>query len=144
MAKSSRTRNKKNASELTSEQREFRGMLWMRGFTLVENLGKWLIIGLTIVGAVYFGVYLPIKISAGKTTTISYIVNFLANINAEVIISWVTSGAAALWAVSERKKRLAERAEKDERLKKLEQRVDPGRSSSHLTPTGQIRAGSDE
>lgn len=111
--------------------------LSMRRMDLVERLGKYTVVMLGIVGFAYCGIYLPVEASAGQTTTISYVVNFLSKVKADVVISWVATAGTSMWAMKERGKRISEREAKDKRIKKLEEQVDPSRSSSNLSPSGE-------
>lgn len=83
-----------------------------------------------------FGIYLPIKISAGKETAVKYLVNFLFNANVSIIVSWCVAAGTAGWAIMERKLRYKERGTRDPQLRALQERLDPGRSSSNLDNTG--------
>lgn len=74
--------------------------------------------------------------SAGQETTINYAVKFLADVKLHVWIAWGTAAGCGMWATTERRKRLSERKEKDERIKKLEQAIDPNRTSSGLSVVG--------
>ena len=109
----------------------------MRRMDLVERLGKYAVVMFGVVGFAYCGIYLPFEASAGQTTTISYVVNFLSKIKADVLISWAATAGTGVWAWKERGKRISEREAKDKRIKRLEEQVDPNRSSSNLSPSGE-------
>ncbi len=136
--KKSKTPTKRTSSEKpVSNEVQLRQELYrFRKLEVVENLGKYFLIGLSIVGAIYFGIYLPIKASAGKTTSIDYLVNFVTDIKAHIWLSWAATAGATTWAVKERKKRLKEREEKDNQIIELQKMIDPNRTSSDLTPAG--------
>jgi hypothetical protein len=107
-----------------------------RKLEVAETLGKIFLIGLFIVLAVYVGIYLPIKASSGRTTSIDYFINFVTDIKAHIWLSWAATAGATGWALNERKKRLKEREEKDKQIIELQKQIDPHRTSSDLTPAG--------
>lgn len=84
----------------------------------------------------YVGLYLPIKVSVGETTNIHYLLNFISKINANILVSWGATVGTTAWAWGERKKRLQERKERDDRIIVLEKQIDPNRTSSNLTTSG--------
>ena len=102
----------------------------------VVSLFKYSCILAGVVSIVFFGVYLPIKEAVGKTTVVSYGVDFLAQFRAELVISVSIIGGLYWWGRSWRKKCLDERSEKDSRNKAMEKKIDPDRSSSRLTTDG--------
>jgi hypothetical protein len=71
---------------------------------------------------------------AGKETAVSLVLNVLADFKFALTVT--LAGAAAAWAVAER--RLRERKTKylQDRVKELETKIDHNRSSSGLTRTG--------
>ena len=107
-----------------------------RKLEVIENLGKIFLIGLFVVLATCVGIYLPIKASAGRRTSIEYLVNFITDIKAHIWLSWAATAGATGWAIKERKKRLKEREEKDKQIIELQTQLDPKRTSSDLTPAG--------
>lgn len=115
---------------------EHRFALAIRRADLIERIVVNLTWALAVVGGVYFAIYLPIKVTAGKTATIQYLVSWLADFNVHVALAWSTAAACLWWGWRERKKRLQERAERDERIKQLETHLDPNRTSSNLTVDG--------
>lgn len=58
-----------------------------------------------------------------------------------VWLAWGLAAGCGGWGYAERKKRLGERKERDDRIKKLEQTIDPNRSSSGLNVDGSIKKG---
>ena len=110
-----------------------------RFFALVHLVGRictQVCISGTIIACVYFGVYLPIKVSHGEATSITFILQWFADISLNVVLAWTTAGGLGLLAHRERKKRLREREERDKRIEELESLIDPGRTSSGLTVDG--------
>ncbi len=90
----------------------------------------------TIIATTYIAVYLPIKVSHGETTTITYVLQWLAGVKIDVVVAWGAAATVGVLAYRERKKRLRERKERDERIEELEVAIDPDRTSSGLTVDG--------
>jgi hypothetical protein len=86
--------------------------------------------------AFYVTFALPVIASHGETTTISVAQNWVANLNAHVWVSWAVSAGAVGYGLNERRLRRKERSEKDARITKLEQAIDPGRTSSGVNQSG--------
>ena len=107
-----------------------------RGGDVISRLGSIFLIGLAVVGSLYVAVYLPVVASSGKTTVISYVLNWISDFRINVALAWGTTAACGGWAVLERKKRLRERKERDQRIAELERHIDPNRTSSNLTVAG--------
>jgi hypothetical protein len=108
----------------------------MKRWDVCLTLGKYGILAGCLVGCFYVGIALPVKYSAGQTTTISYLLSWAQAIKLDVFLAWTTTAGMTIWAVRERMKRIKERREKDERIAKLEKQLDPTRTSSGLTPEG--------
>jgi len=102
----------------------------------IRNFAIAAVISVGVVGTVYVGIYLPVEASAGKTTFISSTQNFLANIDAQVWLGWGAAASGALYGLYQKRKGIRERNERDERIAALEMQIDPNRSSSGLTPSG--------
>jgi hypothetical protein len=98
-----------------------------------------LIYGASAVGVAYVTFYLPIQVSHGETTTITVMQNWLASVDASVYVAWGVNAALAAGWWAQRRKALREREEKDARIAALERRLDPNRTSSGLTPSGQVQ-----
>lgn len=84
----------------------------------------------------YVAIYKPIDAAKGEQTAINYVVNWLGDIKLNVGLAWTATGASTAWALLERRKRLKERKEKDARIGAFERSIDPDRSSSELTVSG--------
>jgi hypothetical protein len=125
-------------TRLSEEDKERAHEKWMKGLDSLVSLGKVAFICTAFVASMYVGVALPIKYSAGTTTIISYGLQWAQALKVDVLLAWGTAATCAGWAWSERKKRLRERKERDDRLVKLEQSKDPNRTSSGLTVDGRI------
>lgn len=74
---------------------------------------------------------------AGKTTLAELSFAFLGNVNVSTSLAWGAGIAGVTFGGLQRrlKKKTVERLH--ERIRKFEEQLDPGRSSSHLTPRGE-------
>ncbi|NOJ47823.1 hypothetical protein [Bradyrhizobium archetypum] len=87
-------------------------------------------------GAV-FGVYIAreaIETLAGQTTKLAFELAVLANV--QFAFTLTLAGVATAWAVVERITRQRKVEQMQGRIRDLETRLDPNRSSSGLTPKG--------
>jgi membrane protein implicated in regulation of membrane protease activity len=71
---------------------------------------------------------------AGQNTAVSLGLNLLADFKMTIAIA--LTGSAAAWAMIERVLRQRKTKYLQDRIKQLEERLDPDRSSSELTRTG--------
>jgi hypothetical protein len=112
----------------------------MRRWEVYQTLGKTAIICTATVLCIYYGVYQPIAISHGETTTVRFLMDWMAEIKANVVLAWGATAASLLWGKAQRGKRLRERRERDDRIAALEKQIDPNRSSSGLGTDGSMSA----
>lgn len=110
---------------------------WNKTCDTLLTAFKWLCAVAMVFIGFYVGIYLPIQASAGKSTLVSYVVNFATSIKLDVILAWGAAVGCGTWASYEKWKRLRERKEKDERIVELERQIDKGRSSSELNVSGE-------
>jgi hypothetical protein len=68
----------------------------------VAQWGRYALIGLTIVGTVYYGVYMPVVASAGQTTTISFIADLAAKVEADRWVAYAIGISGAGYGLVER------------------------------------------
>jgi len=85
-----------------------------------------------------FAIYLPIKESAGQETVINYVANLVADFDLYMWASLGAAGVAGTGWYRERKKGVEERAQRDQRIAELERQIDPNRTSSNMTPEGNV------
>jgi hypothetical protein len=90
----------------------------------------------TALGIAYFA-YKGLEIAAGKETILRATVEFLADIRLWIGVSW--GGVATIAWYRERRLRHRTIVDSGSYIKELELKVDPKRSSSKLTHTGQPR-----
>lgn len=84
----------------------------------------------------FCGVALPVIYSAGKETTISFILDWVQSIHLGEIAAYGAACGGCGWGWLERRKRLREREERDQRIIALERSLDPQRTSSGLLTDG--------
>lgn len=87
-------------------------------------------------GAVY---YLRdiFSVLAGETTRLAFELSVLADVRLVLTIAITLTGSAIAWAVLERLLRYRKVEALQDRVKQLELRIDPKRTTSGLTPKGQ-------
>lgn len=129
-----------NVSEEEHQRRHTRFIFVAGG---IVNVLKWLIWGAVIVASFYVTFALPVLASHGETTTITVAQNWVANVNAQVWVSWGLAAGATGYGLNERRLRRKERAEKDARIKKLEEAKDPSRTSSGVDQKGEPKKGTE-
>jgi hypothetical protein len=110
--------------------------LAIRRCDAIQNVVKIAVICGCVVGCVYCGIALPVKYAPGDETVVKVVVDWLWALRVDTIVSLTGCGALFWWAMSEKRKRIREREERDRRLKKFEQEIDPGRSGSGLSVDG--------
>lgn len=127
----------KNPPKLSEKDRERQHQLALKRWDVISILGKYFLVVVGIAASLFVGIALPILFSSGKATGIEYTINWIADFQLHVWIAWGAAATATVVAAIERRKRIKERGEKDERIIKLERGIDPNRGSSGLTPEGE-------
>lgn len=74
------------------------------------------------------------EVLAGKTTRLAFELAVLADFKLQIVIT--LAGVAAVWALVERRIRHRKVEHLQDRIKQLETRIDPKRTTSGLTPSG--------
>ncbi|TGN02894.1 hypothetical protein [Leptospira dzoumogneensis] len=82
-----------------------------------------------------------VKAIAGTTTNYNVVFNFLADLNANQWFAYIFGAAGIGFGLYERNLRKKHVKRSSTRISKLEHEINPRRSSSHLTPTGDTRQG---
>ena len=129
----------KSKKETDEDERIRQHVRWMYGADIVHSVMKYFIIGVFVLAIVYTGVYLPVQASAGQQTTVTVFFQWIFDANVHVYLGWAVAGGCGLYARSERKKRLAERAERDQRIIELERMIDSKRETSGVSTEGEKR-----
>lgn len=102
------------------------------------DLAKHLITCSAIVLVIYL-IGRTISDLAGKTTLADIVIQILMSGNAREWASYAVTGGAILWGARERRLRKSTINHLSRRLIKTEEQLDPNRTSSHLTETGDTR-----
>jgi hypothetical protein len=103
----------------------------------VKSIVNRLLVCAAVVLTAYVGIYLPIKETAGQTTAIHVLQQWVFDANLNVYIAWAAGMSGVVYGYAERRKRLREREERDKRIRQLEEAIDPERQSSGATPEGE-------
>ncbi len=125
----------KTRAELEAELRFLRRERASRDIASAVNAGiRW---GGVVLIARYG--YLSIDALAGHQTAANIIVNFLGNFHVSEGLAWLLTAGGATYGLGQNRlrKRIVEHLHG--RIRELEERVDPQRSSSNLTPSGDTR-----
>lgn len=97
---------------------------------------------LSIRGIVFFGLAWCIKEAlvahAGEETLVTYVANLQFSEVVGEVAKWVTMIVLAMWGYAERKSRKGYIERNQSRVRELEERLDPSRTSSELTPRGEL------
>lgn len=88
----------------------------------------------------YFG-YLSIKSLSGRETLAKFIVDWATDLKLNQWMAWLLSGGMGIGWARERKLRIKHTASLADQKRKLEERIDPERTSSKMPATGRTRAG---
>lgn len=120
---------------LTSEQRAHLALerieqLWDSIRVLIRAT-KWIVLG-------WFGVLIA-RALAGQETTAEFVLSIFSNLGASRWPYLLLAGGLAMWALLERRERRRKTAYLTNRIRLLEQKIDPNRSSSELLSTGETR-----
>ena len=119
------SRNKSKA-ELEAEVRFLRRVHRSESFTVIATqFIKW---G-GLFGIAYVG-YLSIAVLAGRATTASILVNFLGDLRTSQTVSWLLTAGGISYGAAQSKLRKQTEKRLGDRVKELEEQIDPRRSSS--------------
>ena len=108
---------------------------------------KWDTIGGIFNGLIRWGgvvaccycLYLMIDALAGKTTATDIALNAITDLKLDERILYLLTGGTTFWAIRERKLRKKTIKHITAQVKELEEHIDPNRTSSNLTETGDTR-----
>ena len=103
-------------------------------FSIIHQCVPW--VGAGVLG--YFG-YLSVEALAGQTTAANIGIDVLGNLRVSEGLAWLVGASGLAYGAWERKLRKDDIERLAERNRQLEYRIDPGRSSSELTPRGDSR-----
>lgn len=126
--------NKTNA-QLNAESQFLRRSRAVEAVTSVlNNLVRW-------AGAVLIARYGYLSISelAGQTTFADIGVNILSDLRVSQAVAWLLGGGGVAYGLQQRKLRRDTVERLQGRISSFEKALDPGRTSSQLTPRGETR-----
>jgi hypothetical protein len=107
-------------------------IIWTKVFDLLRLLVKY---GAYVYIA-YWG-YRSVEALAGKITLADLALSYFTSKENDHGIPWVIAVLCGIWAIAERRFRLAKTQSMSDYIKDLEKRLDPNRTSSDLLPTGE-------
>ncbi len=101
-----------------------------------------LIRALMWIAIAYFAL-LAIRALAGRATSASFalVVHWLTSERKAEVVAWIIAVVAIMYGQGERRLRKRKTRYMQQRIRDLEIRIDPGRSSSGLTESGNTRKG---
>lgn len=91
-------------------------------------------------GLAYFATEIVSDLS-GKETFASFFLQFVGKESVSNTLLFLLAACFGIWAYLERRLRRKKTAELSGRIQKLEASIDPNRTSSKLTPTGETHPG---
>ena len=105
---------------------------------------KWDIIGGIFNGLIRWGgivacfgfLYLIVDSLAGKTTAADIALKAITDLKLDRGVLYLLTGGTTLWAIRERKLRKKKTRDMEAHVNELEKHIDPNRTSSNLTETG--------
>lgn len=105
---------------------------------------KWDIIGGIFNGLIRWGgivacfycLYLIVESLAGKTTVADIALKTITDLELDRGVLYLLTGGTTFWAIRERKLRKKKTKDIEAHVKELEKHIDPNRTSSNLTETG--------
>ena len=118
----------------------FKFWFWGQVFDLLRANGRYFLVCVTIIFAVYW-LSRAVSSFAGQVTIASLTFRILANIVVKWSLTVVVSGLSLGLYLRERKQHEQTRERLTKRITELELRIDSGRTSSHLTSRGEHERG---
>ena len=88
------------------------------------------------IAACFYCLYLIVDSLAGKTTATDIALKAITDLKLDRGILYLLTGGTTLWAIREHKLRKKNTKHIAAHIKELEERIDPNRTSSNLTETG--------
>lgn len=122
--------------ELAENKAELKFIRQSRNIHAIVSLGGNLF-RYTALVAVFYYIYLCVAALAGKTTLANIGINVLANVKISEVVAWLFGGSGVIFGLNQRRLRRKTIEHVQTRNIMLEQRLDPNRTSSQLTPRGE-------
>jgi hypothetical protein len=135
VSKNRRTRAEADRAERREDKKLRAAVLvqrWMTIGAVIKRLIPWA--GAVLI--VYFGVYRTSEALAGKVTIADIAHSFIAHLTADRWVAYIFGGGGIGYGLMQRSLRKSTVARMHRRQKELEERLDPNRSTSTLTPQG--------
>ena len=134
MAKGRRRRDK-DSPERSRIHAELEWAKYHKRWDIIGGIFSRLIRWGGIIACFYF-LYLIVDSLAGKTTATDIALKAITDLKLDRGILYLLAGGTTIWAVRERKLRKKNTKHISEHIKELEELIDPNRTSSNLTETG--------
>lgn len=109
----------------------------------VEEFGKTVRTGIVVVGVVgiFYCIHLAVADVAGRVTDANIAMQFLGNLQVSMALSWAVGLAGGAYGIQQNRLRRRTVHSLHSQIKGLETKIDPSRSSSDLSPTGDTNPG---
>lgn len=122
---------------LQGRELELRYQLRFRITDTVSKALDQLIPGATGILIVYFGIYRTVQELTNKQTLALFGFSLFADLRPNEMIAWLAVFVAWIFGINAQRLRRNTTARLTGRIQELEQRLDPNRTTSGLTPRGQ-------
>ena len=130
-----RRRKGKGFSERPRTNAEFEWAKYYKKWDIIGGIFNGLIRWIGIIVCFYF-LYLMVDSLAGKTTATDIALKAITDLKLDRGILYLLTGGTTLWAIRERRLRKRNTKHRAAYTKELEKHIDPNRTSSNLTETG--------
>jgi hypothetical protein len=125
------------AKQLELRKLELQYQLRFRMVDAVSKAIDRLVPGVVGVLIAYFGIYRTVHDLAGKQSLAGFTLRFFADVRPNEIIAWALALLGWVFGIEAQRLRRNVTERLTFRIQELEQRLDPGRTTSGLTPRGQ-------
>lgn len=130
-----RRRKGEGSSERSRINAELEWAKYNKRWDIIGGIFNGLIRWGGVTACLYF-LYLIVDSLAGKTTTTDIALKAITDLKLDRGILYLLTGGTTLWAIGERRLRKKTIKDMAAHTKKLEELIDPNRTSSNLTETG--------
>lgn len=130
-----RRRKGENSSERSRINAELEWAKYYKKWDIIGGIFNGLIRWGGIIICFYF-LYLMVDSLAGKTTATDIALKAITDLKFDRVVLYLLAGGTTVWAIRERKLRKKNTRHIAAYTKELEKHIDPNRTSSNLTETG--------
>lgn len=130
-----RRRKGEGSSERSRINAEFEGAKYYKKWDIIGGIFNRLIRWGGVTACFYF-LYLMVDSLAGKTTAADIALKAITDVTLDRGVLYLLTGGTTVWAIRERRLRKRNTRHIAAYTKELEKRIDPNRTSSNLTETG--------